>query len=80
MVGGIFNSVGIGSEDAFGEVESGDLEPVLKEIFQNARGYLEQLGRLATGRADSDKGDDYAMLPGQDGLNGPYAVENDIAR
>lgn len=81
LVGGIFGVVGIGSEDAFGEVEAGDLEPMLKEIFTNARGYLEQLGRLAAGRADPSKGDDYNFLPGQNGINGAYPVEsNPIAQ
>ena len=76
MVGGIFGVVGIGSEDPSGEVEASDLEPKLKDIFTNARTYLEQLGRLATGRADPSKGDDYNFLPGQAGINGPYPEEN----
>lgn len=80
MVGGIFGVVGIGSEDAFGQVESGDLEPVLKDIFSNARSYLEQLGRLGAGHADPDQGDDYAQLPGQDSVDGAYPVDNHIAK
>ncbi|KAK3720009.1 hypothetical protein LTR37_004132 [Vermiconidia calcicola] len=79
MVGGIFGVVGIGSEDAFGEVEAGDLEPALRGIFTNARSYLEQTGRLATGRADPGKGDDYEFLPGQEGVSGNYPNENPIA-
>lgn len=80
LVGGIFGAVGIGSEAAFGEVTAGDLEPMLKGIFSNARTYLEQMGRLATGRRDASKGDEYSFLPGQHPIDGDYPVDNDIAK
>lgn len=80
LVGGVFGVVGIGSEDAFGEVTEGDLEPMLKGIFTETRGYLEQLGRLATGRRDPPKGDEYSFLPGQNPIDGDYPVNNDIAK
>jgi len=65
MVGGIFGAVGIGSEDPYGKVDADDLTTALGDIFAHAQKFLEQLGRLASGRANPDEGDDYEFLPGQ---------------
>ena len=54
---------------------------MLRRIFSNARIYLEQLGRLAAGHVDPSLGDDYNLLPGQEGVDGPLPVpENPIAQ
>lgn len=58
-----------------------DLVDVPRRIFENGRKYLEQLGRLGAGQAHPALGDDYSLLPGQDGVNGPYTVpHNAIAQ
>lgn len=66
LVGSTFGQVSsIVNPSEEGQVEPIDLAPVLSDIFTTVTGDLEQLGRLATGRAN--EGEDYEWLPGQKG-------------
>jgi len=45
-----------------GQIDGGDLEPVLESLFTQSREFLEKMGRMAAGHAE--EGDDYNLLPG----------------
>lgn len=77
MIGGTFGIIGIGDGVDSGQIDGGDLQPVLETLFTQSREFLEKIGRMAAGHAE--EGDDYNLLPGQQGSSGIYPFENPIA-
>ncbi|KAK3048424.1 hypothetical protein LTR09_010255 [Extremus antarcticus] len=62
IIGGTFGIIDIGDGADPGQIDGGDLEPVLESLFTQSREFLEKMGRMAAGHAE--EGDDYNLLPG----------------
>ncbi|KAK5173346.1 uncharacterized protein LTR77_002027 [Saxophila tyrrhenica] len=60
LVGSTFSTISA-SQDAEGQVTTGDLSPALVDLFSGAWNKLEQIGRLALGR--NDEGESFGLLP-----------------
>jgi len=75
MVGSIFSLLGATST-AEGQVDTGKLDEILEELFSKSRENLEQMGRLAVGRAE--EGEAYDWLPSNNG-SGPVEISSPVA-
>lgn len=73
-MGSVFSVISA-STDAQGQVTSGDLAPILRELFAKALTNLEDIGKLATGGIP---GGNYNLLPHAAGVDG-LAIGDPIA-